>query len=136
MKRKDLAEAMKEIDFCMMTTLDGRGSIYSRPMSNNASLDVEGNTYFFSMEKTKKISNIQETPRVSLSYQGAEGLFIQVYGEGHIIRQKSRMEPYWSEELNAWFQDGLDTAGLVMIRVKAKWIAWWQREKNGRIEAE
>ena len=131
---KDLAKAMKKIDFCMMTTVDGRGTLHSRPMSNNSKVEFDGDTYFFSIEDTEKGNDLKQSPRVSLTYQGEKGLFVQVYGEASLIQQKGRMQEFWNDELNAWFQDGIETKGLCMIHVKAKWVEYWQQEKNGRIE--
>jgi len=133
MTKSELTQAIKEIDVCMMTTLDGRGTFHSRPMSNNKEVESDADTYFFTMKDTQKVRDLMESPRVSLTYQGKKGLFVQVYGEGHLIEQKGRMEERWSDDLNAWFRDGLQTDGLCMIRVEGKWMEYWQREKNGRL---
>ena len=133
---KKMTEWMKDIDFCMMTTLDGRGSMHSRPMSNNKEVDYSGDTYFFTMKDTGKVRQIMETPRTSLTYQGAKGLFIQVYGESHLIEQKAKMKEFWHKELDTWFQDGIDTEGLCMIRVRAHKIHYWQQEKEGDVKID
>jgi len=134
MNVKELAKAMQEIDFCMMTTIDGRGTFHSRPMSNNKQVEYDGSSYFFSMRDTQKIRDIDSSPRTSLTYQGQKGLFIQIYGDAMIIHDKQKMEDFWLEELNAWFKNGLNTEGLVMIHVKGKWVEYWQKENNEIID--
>ena len=133
MKIKDIAKAMKEIDFCMMTTVDERGTLYSRPMSNNSQVEFNGDTYFFTLEETEKRHNIKQNPRVSLTYQGNDNLFIQVFGEASLEQEKEKMKQYWNKDLNAWFKDGINTDGLCMIHVKAKWVEFWKNELNERI---
>ena len=124
---------MKAIDFCMMTTVDGNGTMHSRPMSNNKEVEYEGESYFFSYGDTTKVRDINHSPLTSLTYQGEDGWFIHVYGESHLIEQKGRMEEHWSDDLNAWFPDGLDTDGLVMIRVKANNIHYWHKADEGSV---
>ena len=38
----DLPEAMKQIDFCTLSTQAGGGIIGARPMSNNRNVDFDG----------------------------------------------------------------------------------------------
>jgi general stress protein 26 len=63
---KTLAEKMKNLDFCMMITQDGRGSLHSRPMSNNRKVEYDGNSWFFTNEDTHKVRQIEADPKVSL----------------------------------------------------------------------
>ena len=44
---KDVAELMKDIDLCMLTTTTENGALASRPMSNNGEVEYDGNSYFF-----------------------------------------------------------------------------------------
>ena len=41
-----LCEMIKEIDFCMLTTVDENNDLRSRPMSLNSEVDQEGNLLF------------------------------------------------------------------------------------------
>ncbi|MDA8596847.1 pyridoxamine 5'-phosphate oxidase family protein [Candidatus Pacebacteria bacterium] len=133
---KKVAEAMKEIDFCMMTTVNGNGTMHSRPMSNNKDVEYDGDSYFFTCADTDKVSDIETTPRTSLAYQGGDMWFIEVYGESSITDDREAMEPYWQENFSRWFKDGLDTDGLRMIKVSAKRISYWNKEEHGKIELE
>ena len=38
----DISDAMKEIDFCTLSTQAGDGAIGARPMSNNRNVNYEG----------------------------------------------------------------------------------------------
>ena len=42
-----LREMIKEIDFCMLTTVDENDNLHSRPMSLNSEVDEAGNLWFF-----------------------------------------------------------------------------------------
>jgi general stress protein 26 len=128
---RDLAGLMKKLDFCMMTTTDGRGTLHARPMSNTREVEYDGDSYFFTYEDTGKVRQLRENPLVSLTFQTDDMLFIQLYGRASIITQRGRMEEHWSQDLNRWFPEGLDTAGLAMIHVKATAAHYWHKEKEG-----
>ncbi len=47
-------EMIKDIDFCMLTTVDENNDLYSRPMSLNGEVDQSGNLWFFTYGKSQK----------------------------------------------------------------------------------
>jgi general stress protein 26 len=57
---KKIADKMKNLDICMMTTQDGRNVYHSRPMSNNGKVEYDGNSYFFTYMKSTKVKRKQE----------------------------------------------------------------------------
>lgn len=132
-KLKDMASKMKQLDFCHMITVDGRGTHHSRPMSNNKNVDFDGTCYFFSFEDTNKVRHLQNSPLVSLTYQTDDMLFIHMYGTASIITQKGRMEDFWDKSLDMWFPQGIHTPGIVMIKVNASKICYWHKAEEGEI---
>jgi general stress protein 26 len=73
---------------------------------------------------------------VNLSFQAGEGndIFISIAGKGEVTRSREKMEEHWVEELNDWFEEGLDTPGLAMITVVAKQIKYWQGMDEGEVK--
>lgn len=130
---EQLASDMAELDVCVMTTEDGNGTMHSRPMSNNGNVGKDVTTFFFSNGETTKVRDLQATPRVSLIYQSKD-TFITLYGKGEIIDNKEEFEKYWSDKLNAWFKDGIQTHGLKLIRVTGKHIQYWEGRESGNID--
>ena len=64
-----LRELVKDIDFCMMTTVDEGGDLHSRPMSSNGDIDANGDVWFFtnaSSHKVSEIGNLGENRKVNL----------------------------------------------------------------------
>ncbi|HVG42869.1 MAG TPA: pyridoxamine 5'-phosphate oxidase family protein [Chitinophagaceae bacterium] len=129
-----VAKKMKKLDICMMTTQTKSGQLASRPMSNNGDVKYNGNSYFFTYDKSKSVKDITENPEVNLSFSGPEDLYISIVGVAKLIRAKETMEEHWLKELEQWFKDGLDTKGIVMIHVKAKRIKYWQNEDEGEVK--
>jgi len=132
---KTLAEKMKNLDFCMMITQDGRGGLHTRPMSNNGKVEYDGNSWFFSDGDTHKIKQIEADPKVSLIYQTDNMLFVECYGHASIVRQRSTMAEKWVDELSQWFPKGIDTPGLCLIKVTATRVQFWHKEEDGEYKA-
>jgi general stress protein 26 len=131
-----LTKHMRQIDICMMVTISKRGSLNSRPMSNNKDVNYKGDSWFFTYEKTRKVKDLQENPNVSLNFEGDKDLFISIAGKAKIIRNKEIFEKHWVDSLNQWFPDGVDTKGMVLIQVKGIKLEYWQRDKEGKIKIE
>nr|WP_237681318.1 pyridoxamine 5'-phosphate oxidase family protein [Agrobacterium tumefaciens] len=139
MSMEDLLKKLGNIDFCMFNT-HAPDRIASRPMSNNGDVEYDGDSWFFSYENTKKVSDIIGEAGVTLTFTappsilGKPGIFIAVHGEASLIRDKVQFEQHWVKDLERWFPEGIGTAGLILIRVAARTIEYWDGEDNGRIE--
>ena len=137
-KLEDLSSAMADIDFTMLAT-HSEGEIATRPMSNNGDVKYEGDSFFFALQETRTVQDIEKDPRVSLSYQGKAGLlgkppmFIAVEGRAELIRDKSTFARHWKKDLAFYFEDGIDTPGLVLIKVHARRIRYWDKEDEGEL---
>jgi general stress protein 26 len=135
-----LSEKMKDIDFTILSTHTDGGEIAGRPMSNNREVEYDGSSYFFTWEKSRMVQDIKGTPKVALSFQGNKGLLgkppimINVEGNAEIIRDKASFAEHWSPDLDRWFEQGIDTAGLVMLKVNASRIHYWDGEDEGEIQ--
>ncbi|PDT16055.1 pyridoxamine 5'-phosphate oxidase [Rhizobium sp. J15] len=139
MTLEDLASHLKKIDFCMLSTQAGSGRISSRPMSNNGDVEYDGDSWFFSYEETRKIAEIEGNKDVSLTFTappsllGKPGIFIAIEGIASLVRDKAAFEEHWVADLERWFPEGIDTPGLVLIKVSASSIQYWDGEENGEV---
>lgn len=135
----DLAKAMGKIDFAMLTTRTEGGQLATRPMSNNSDVEWDGDSYYFTYDDTRTVSDIGRDPHVALSFQGRAGilgappLFVAVEGEAGIIRDKATFADHWTSDLERWFPDGIDTPGMALIKVAAVRIHYWDGEEEGEV---
>lgn len=135
----DLAKEMRDIDFTMLSTRTDDGSIAARPMSNNRDVDYDGDSWFFSFDDTRTVADIERDPNVGLSLQGKSGLlgkppiFIAAEGKAEIIRDKAAFADHWVEDLERWFEQGIDTPGLALIKVRADRVHYWDGEDEGEV---
>ena len=139
MTRDDLVEKMKDIDFTMLFTRTEGGQMAGRPMSNNRDVEYDGDSHFFTFEQSRTVADIDREPTVSMSLQGSAGLlgkppvFIAIEGRAEAIRDKSAFREHYTTDLDRWFPQGVDTPGLVLVKVHATRIHYWDGEDNGEI---
>lgn len=135
----DLSKKLAEIDICILSTHADGGRIAGRPMSNNREVEYDGDSFYFTDESADMVGEIERDPNVSLAYQGAKGLFGKdlflavIEGRAELIRDKSEFQAHWTKELDRWFEAGVDTPGLVLIKVHAARIAYWNGEDQGEL---
>jgi general stress protein 26 len=77
------------------------------------------------------ISDIEGNPKVALGFSSeagifSDGIYIAVEGEADLVRDNAGFQRHWNPDLDKWFEKGIETPGLVLIRVKAKRLTCWK----------
>jgi general stress protein 26 len=140
MTREELSKQLKKLDFCMFSTRGTSNRITSRPMSNNGDVEYDGDSWFFSYADTHKISEIRKDPAVLLTFTapphllGKPGIFIAIDGDAVLIEDTSQFETHWVKGLERWFPEGVQTPGLILIKVTARFAQYWDGEENGKVD--
>jgi general stress protein 26 len=140
MSLSELADKMADIDIAVLTTRMAGGQLAGRPMSNNGDVKYTGESYFFTYEDTHTVEDIERDANVGLAYQGSAKLFqsnkfyVFVEGKASLIRDKAAFQQHWNAELDKWFENGIDSPNIVMIKVKADQIKFWDGMKHGRVK--
>ncbi|WP_441234280.1 pyridoxamine 5'-phosphate oxidase family protein [Bradyrhizobium sp. 930_D9_N1_4] len=141
MSKKSLAEIAKEmagIDIAILSTHTEAGEIANRPMSNNGDVDYDGTSYYFTYEKARTVADIQRNPKVALGFSSEAGLFskgiyVAVEGTAELIRDKAAFQQHWTSDLDKWFDNGIDTPGIVLIKVRAVRATYWSGREEGEV---
>lgn len=136
----DLSEKMRDIDYAVLSTRTEGGAIAGRPMSNNREVDYDGDSHFFALEDTRTVGDIRRDPKVGLGYQAKSGLlgtrpfFLTVEGNAELIQDRARFAEHWTKDLDRWFEQGIDTPGLTLIKVHAERMHYWDGQDEGEIK--
>lgn len=139
MTLKQLAEKMKDIDFAMLATHAPGGEIGARPMSNNREVDYDGDAWFFTDDNTRMVSDINANASVNLAYQGKSGLlgrrpfFAAIEGHAQLIHEKQAFAEHWTKGLERWWPNGIETPGIVLIKVTGVRAHYWDGEDEGEL---
>ncbi|WP_203580412.1 pyridoxamine 5'-phosphate oxidase family protein [Microbacterium hibisci] len=127
-------ELVEDIDFTMLTTRDAAGNLVSRPMSTRQ-MDDAGDIWFFTLAGTSKVAESQADPQhdVGLAYLDSKGhRYVSVAGRAEVVRDEAKMKELYSPSLDIWFEDGLDTPGIVLLRVTPVECEFWE-PKHGKL---
>ncbi|WP_102960632.1 pyridoxamine 5'-phosphate oxidase family protein [Mangrovicella endophytica] len=135
----DLAKKMKGIDIAMLTTKTEGGELAGRPMSTNGDVEYDGDSWFFSSDDSNGVQEIKRDPKVALSFSGpksllgAPGIFVAVEGRAELIYDRLVMEEHWVKDVERYFPEGLDTPGIVLIKVHATRVHYWDGDDEGEV---
>ena len=130
----DISKMMRKLDICMMATTAPDGAITSRPMSNNGDVEYDGNSHFFTYEQAEVVEELKENDNINLSFTGKDQLYISITGKAVLITDKKTLKKHWLDELNQWFEEGVNTPGITLIHVKAARIKFWHKEEEGEVK--
>lgn len=137
---QDISEKMRDIDFAILSTRTSGGAIAARPMSNNRQVEYDGDNFFFTLQDTGTVRDVRADPNVGLGYQGKSGalgikpFFITIEGKAELIRDKNQFAEHWTDDLDDWFKQGIDTPGLVLVKVRAERLHYWDGYQEGEID--
>ena len=122
---KKFKELVKDVSVCMFTTIDDRDQLFSRPMST-ASIDEDGNAWFFTNEFSEKIQEVSKDNTVYLIYSHpGKNVYVSVKGTCTVILDKKRTEELWNPLLKAWFPGGKDDPKLCLVKVVTEEANYW-----------
>ena len=136
----EISKKLRDIDFAILSTRTEGGAIAGRPMSNNREVDFDGDAWFFTCDDTRTVADIVRDPQVGLGYQGKAGalglrpFFVAVEGRAELIRDKAHFAEHWTKGLDRWFEQGIDTPGLVLIKVAAERLHFWDGYEEGELK--
>ncbi len=107
----------------MFTTINEKGALVSRPL---AVQDVEddGDMWFFTAEDTSQVAHIRANPAVNVSF-GRNTEWVSVAGTAEVVTDRDKIHAMWNQVVEAWFPDGPDTPGVVLLRVDSDSAEYW-----------
>jgi general stress protein 26 len=121
-----LRHLIKEIDFCMLTTVDESGDLHSRPMSSNGDIDADGDIWFFTNASSHKVREIAKLPKVNVSFADPDNQrYISVSGTAQLVRDRAKIDELWRPEFKIWFPEGKDDPEIALLRVRLERAEYW-----------
>jgi general stress protein 26 len=121
-----LRDMVKDIDFCMLTTIDEAGDPHSRPMSSNGDIDTHGDLWFFTSASSQKVSEVESSPKVNVSFADPENQrYVSVTGVAHLVRDRQKIDELWRPEFKMWFPKGKDDPEVALLRVSLEKGEYW-----------
>lgn len=132
---KHVAELVDRATIGMLTTMTDDGRHVSRPMGVQET-EFDGDLWFFADAGSAKIRQIRSNPQVNVSFSNdKKGEWTSLSGTAEVVQDRAKTDELWSKPLEAWFPDGVDSPGLVLIKVHAESAEYWEgpRSKVARL---
>jgi len=121
-----IRDMVKDMDFCMLTTVDEKGDLHSRPMSANGDIDPNGDIWFFTAASSHKVSEIEKAPKVNVSFADPENQqYVSITGKAQLVRDRSKIEELWKPEFKMWFPEGKDDPEVALLRISLEKAEYW-----------
>ena len=121
-----LRELVKDIDFCMLTTVDENGDLHSRPMSANGEIDPNGDIWFFTEFSSHKVNEISRLPKVNVSFADPDNQnYVSITGKAQLVRDQKKIEELWKPEFKMWFPEGKDDPNIALLRIGLEKAEYW-----------
>ena len=121
-----LREMIKDIDFCMLTTIDENNDLHSRPMSLNREVDETGHLWFFTSASSHKVFELNRSPKCNVSFAAPDdNRYVSITGTAELVTDKRKIRELWKPILQAWFPKGIDDPDLALLRVEMEKAEYW-----------
>jgi general stress protein 26 len=121
-----IRDLIKDIDFCMLTTLDEDGCLRSRPMSVNGEVEANGDLWFFTYGSSHKVAEVDRNNHVNVSFSAPDKqCYVSLCGTAELVRDRAKIAELWKPELKAWFPKELDEPDIALLKVTTTDGEYW-----------
>lgn len=124
----------------MLTSIDGRGLLISRPMTP-LELDGSGDLWFFIRASSLNASasalaaDPAATYPVNIAFaQPDEASYVSVTGVARLLRDPQREDRLWSPEIRIWFAQGKNDPDLALLRVEIVEADYWDARAAAMVQ--
>lgn len=124
-KQEKLTDLIKDARIGMLVTINAEGEMESRPMAVQEA-EFDGDLWFFAYEDSGVCRDIEARPHVNVAIGDSKHQsWVSVSGKASLVRDREKAEELWSPLYHTYFPDGLETPGLVLIKVYAESAQYW-----------
>ena len=128
---RKLREIVKAVDICMLTTVDERGDLHSRPMSNNREIEFDADLWFFTYVSSHKVDEVGRVPKVCASFADVDAQqYASLTGRAEVVRDRAKIEELWQPQLKAWFPEGVETPDIALLKVTVERAEYWDGSQS------
>jgi general stress protein 26 len=127
---RTVAELLKGERFGFLTTITGDGRLTSRPMTLQE-VEFDGDLWFFAERGSNPVEHIAASPQVNVGV-GSGGTWVSLSGHALVVEDAAKKRELWNSAVEAWFPQGPDDDGVVLIKVAADSAEYWD-SPGGRL---
>lgn len=118
-----VADLVKGHRIAMLTSIGADGTLLSRPMALQET-EFDGDLWFFAERDSRKVANVTANPQVNVTV-GSATTWVSLTGTAVVVDNPAKRRELWNEAVKAWYPDGPDDPGLVLLKVVADSAEYW-----------
>ena len=118
-----VAKLIKDAKIAMLTTVGEGGALVSRPMGVQEA-DYDGDLWFFADEQSHKVHEIEAGSPANAAFADSTA-WVSVSGSAEVVRDLAKIKELWGPTAEAWFPDGPETSGVVLIALRGETAEYW-----------
>lgn len=123
-----MRELIKDIDIAMLTTVDGDGTLRSRPMGTQQT-EFDGDLWFLTLAGSGKSAEIRRDEQVNVSYaKPGDNRYVSVSGSAELLNDRAKIDELWNPIYKAYFPKGKDDPNIRLIKVHVDKAEYWQTD--------
>jgi general stress protein 26 len=127
---RKVAELLKDERFGMFTTTAPDGTLLSRPMAMQE-VEFDGDLWFFAARNSRKVQHLASSPQVNVAV-GSSSSWVSLTGRCVVVTDLAKKQELWNTVVEAWFPDGPEDDGVVLLKVEAESAEYWD-SPGGRL---
>ncbi len=125
-----IAELIKDIRICMMTTAAGDGSFDSRPMATQKT-EFDGTVWFLTRGESGKVAEIADDSHVSLLYADpGDSKYVSLKGRASTSHDRAKIHELWNPMYKAWFPQGEEDPAITVLKVDVTEAQYWEASSS------
>ncbi|BDZ41751.1 general stress protein [Paraoerskovia sediminicola] len=114
---------VRDTRIAMLTTLAQDGSLVSRPMGVQET-EFDGDLWFFADADAHAAGEVAHDARANAAFVGSSS-WLSISGRVGVVRDQETIRELWGAGAEAWFPDGPETPGVVLLRLHAETAEFW-----------
>lgn len=121
-----LRSLVKDIDYCMLTSLRADGTLHSRPMASHGEIEENGDLWFFTHASSPKVDEIQHDQHVNVSFAAPDKqTYVSLSGTAQLVRDRQKIEQLWRPDLKAWFPAETKDPDIALLKINVQQAEYW-----------
>lgn len=131
MSEARLWDLIDGVEVAMLTTVDPRGELLSRPLATIEVDADDGDLWFFTSKDSPKVEQIQREQHVNVSYASPDRqTYVSVSGVATVSQDAKRIDALWSPAYRPWFPKGRADPRLALLRVRVLHAQYWSNDSG------
>ena len=117
-------DLIEKFDTAMLVTHGRDGFERARPMAI-ANVEPNGTVWFFTGRVSEKVREILVDDEVLLVMQKDHSLYLSLSGHATLVDNSGKAAELWRESYKTWFPGGINDPNLLLVRVSANLVEYW-----------